>query len=124
MARMYQQFQYTIERMLVTLFCQVDFGAAGAPTLDTGTSKGVESVTRTGAGTYDIVFQDKFFALIDLQAMFQAAAAEDLDWQISAVNLATKTITVKSRAAAADTDPSNGSKVYFSISFRNTSVSR
>jgi hypothetical protein len=120
MRNLFNQFVYSFEQRLTDLFCVFAVGAAGAPTLTASTSKGIESVTRTGAGAYDIVLERKYVALLVDSFSHEAAAAEDLTYQISAVNFATRTISIITKAAAVATDPSNGSTIRLCFRLRNS----
>lgn len=57
--------------------------------------------------------------------MQQAAAAEDLTFQIESEAVASaKTIQFQCKAAAVETDPSSGSTLFIEIALKNTSVAR
>jgi len=120
MSSIYKQFAKSLFD-LVTLFAIVDIGAAGAPTINN--APGIASVTRTGAGAYDVVYSDVFSFFIGMDFMLQAAAAEVLTVQITAVDLSTKKISflcVDDAGVAAD--PSNGSSIRFALKFSQSSA--
>lgn len=54
--RYFNQFRLSLEKQVSDIFCRVTFGSTGAPTVVTGQSKGIVSVTRTATGRYVIVF--------------------------------------------------------------------
>jgi hypothetical protein len=122
MAKIYEQFRYSLVKKLTDIHLKVAIGAAGAPTLDASASKGVSGIVHNGAGDYTITFTERYYALVMAQFMLQAAAAEDLQFQIVAVSLSAKTVQILCTAAGVAADPSNGSTVYGVVSFQNCSV--
>lgn len=65
--------------MAVQLDAQVTIGSSGAPTLVTSsaassipTSRGIKSITRLSAGTYQIQLDDNYSQLLDYKAQFSA----------------------------------------------------
>lgn len=126
--RWFQQFRYSLEKAVVDLYAVVDFGAAGAPTLDTSNnSKGITSITRTGAGTYDIVLQDSYYKLLNVTGMFLTAtggpAAPTI--YVSAESVGTQaggTLTVVTQNGGTDTDPADGETLYLQITLGNSSA--
>jgi hypothetical protein len=75
--RMFTQFEYSLEKAVVSIYCTVT--GAGSPnnlvlnswsgsayaTAGTGGYKGVKSITRNADGDYTFVFQDNYNRLID-----------------------------------------------------------
>lgn len=104
---------------------KVAIGATGAPTLNVNNSLGIASITRDSAGVYILTLDDKYNSLVDFKVMQIAAAAEDLTFQIESETVSTtKIIKFQCKAAAVETDPSNGSTLLIAIALKNTSVSR
>lgn len=110
-----------LEKEIKHLNVEISIGATGAPTLVK--KLGVASISRTSAGLYVLTLQDKYSRFINMQIMQEAAAAEDLDFQVvsKSVNSA-KTITFLCKTGGVATDPSNGSRLYLDISLKNSSV--
>lgn len=54
--RMTNQFRGTFQKSVVDVQCRVTFGSSGAPTLVSGQSAGIVSVTRNSTGKYTFVF--------------------------------------------------------------------
>lgn len=97
---------------LMLLSSVVDIGASGAPTKEAKEVDGFQSIVRNGTGDYTIT-TNKFYPikrLRNFQVTLQAASAEDLTFQVVAVTA--NTIQFICKAAATETDPSNGSKLY------------
>jgi hypothetical protein len=85
--RQFQQFQASLEKGLVQLFCRVSVAAAGAvtlqkwnpstrayesaPTSGTGSyalgSQGIKTVARTGTGLWTITLQDTYYRLLGVR---------------------------------------------------------
>ena len=119
--RYFDQFRYSLEKKVVDLFAHVSIGAAGVATIVR--AKGIESVVRGAtAGKYKITLEDRYNYLLFLKAVQIAAASEDLTFQIEAQDMDTKTIDILCKAAAVDTDPSNGSELLLQLSLSNTSI--
>lgn len=129
--RFFNQFQLSLEKQIVTLHARVAIGAAGAPTLSAVNSKGIISITRTGAGAYDIVLgwgsnvdvYNKFFGI---KAVFLAANPASPILHVVSQSVATPTtgkIAVQFRDyAGAATDPGNGELMYLEIKLGNSSA--
>lgn len=119
--RNFNRFQ-ALEKEVKALYADVAIGATGAPTLTEGL--GVASVVRDSAGVYIITLQDKYNRLMQVSAVQLAAAAEELTIQLEAEAVATsKTVTIRCiDAAAAETDPSNGSRLLIRIDVKNSTV--
>ena len=122
--RRFQRMQ-SLTREVKHLHAKVAIGASGAPTLDSEISVGVESITRDSAGVYILTLEDSYKKLVDFDVMLEAAAAEDLSFQIESEDVASaKTIQFICKAAAVETDPSNGANLFIKIALKNTSVAR
>lgn len=122
--RRFQRVQ-SLSREVKILHAKVAIGASGAPTLDTDASVGVASVTRDSAGVYVVTLEDKYSSLLHVDVMQVAASAEDLTFQVEAEAVATaKTVQVQCKAAAVETDPSDGSSLLIRMELKNTSVVR
>lgn len=106
-----------------TLFAKVSIGASGDPTLDTTNSLGVASITRDSAGVYILTLEDKYNALLYFDVMMLEATAEDITFQVESEDVDdAKTIQFQCKAAAVETDPSDGSKLLIRIDVKNSSV--
>lgn len=115
----------SLSREVKVLHAKVSIGATGAPTLDSDLSVGVASISRDSAGVYILTLDDKYNNLLHFNVMMLEATAEDLTFQVESEAVATaKTIQFQCKAAAVETDPSNGSVLLIRIELKNTSVSR
>lgn len=115
----------SLAREVKTVYGRVSIGASGAPTLDTSNSIGVASVTRDSAGVYVVTLEDKYNALLHAQIQLLEATAEDLTFQIESEDVASaKTVQIQCKAAAVETDPSDGSVLLLKFDLKNTSVSK
>lgn len=122
--RRFQRLQ-SLTREVKILHAKVAIGASGAPTLDSEISLGIASISRDSAGVYLITLEDKYSKLVSFKVMQQAAAAEDLTFQIESEDVdGAKTIQFQCKAAAVETDPSDGSSLFIEIALKNTSVAR
>ena len=122
MSKLKYQFPLSYERNPVSAFLRVAIGASGAPTIQRG--KGITSITRTGAGEYDIVLDENFYDLLSIFTTELNASAQDLGFQLTAVDTATKTISVGFKASTpAFADPANGSVIYMEMKVYQSSVS-
>ena len=110
-----------LEKEIKHLYADVAIGATGAPTLTTGL--GVTSITRDSAGVYIVTLDDTYNKLIHFNAMMLEATAEDITFQVETEAVATsKTVQFQCKAAAVETDPSNGSRLLLHFTVRNSSV--
>lgn len=121
----FRQFFYTKELYPVTLYATVTFGASGAPTLNKGLSKGIQSITRNSAGDYTIAFGDKYNSFLMADSVFNsgssAPAAPGMYVKTDSVASA-GTIEIVFNAAGTATDPASGEIVKLSFTLRNSST--
>lgn len=129
--RYFTQFRYSLEKAVVDLFGKVTFGAAGAPTLSAVNSKGIKSITRTGAGAYDVVLgtgsnQDVYPSILCMKAVFVNANPASPILHIVSESVATPTtgkISIQFRDyAGVATDPANGEIVLMSVQLKNSTA--
>lgn len=112
--------QQALEREVKALFAEVSIGASGAPTLVRGL--GIASIVRNSAGLYTLTLQDKYDRLMHMDVKQLVASAEDLNFQLAAEDVdSAKTVQFRCIAAAVETDPSSGSRLFIRLSLRNTS---
>lgn len=122
--RLYQ-FQYSFERDLVQMYCQVAIGAAGVPTISN--NKGIKSIVRNSAGDYTINLMDNYNLLMDINASVQNATgipvAPLTGIKANSVSSATApSVEVVFSTGGVATDPANGDKLFISIVCRNSST--
>ncbi len=125
--RWLNQFTKTLEKEVVHLFAQVTIGAAGAPTLVTNNqSKGFASITRTGAGAYDIVMQDSWYKFFGCYVTFESdgsgPAAPDVSVYDQAIDDNPGTFSLLCQNGGVDTDPANGEVMYIHLVVGNSSA--
>lgn len=132
--RLFRQFMNTAEPAVVKLYARVTFGAAGAPTLVTASSKGIKSIVRDAAGKYTITLglvggaTDTYNALLMVTHLFDASgnsgtapAAPDMFLLANSVSSA-GTLQVEFDAAGVATDPASGEAVLLEITVKNSSA--
>lgn len=123
-----QQFSYTKEKSVWSLYCEAAIGAAGAPTINKSNSKGITSIARNAAGKYTITLADTFVKFLDLNASFVVAsgipAAPSYGIVSAGVGTAgAPTIVVQFlNPAGAATDPASGELLKLSIVCGNSSA--
>jgi hypothetical protein len=74
------QFSKTFEKEVNSIFCQISFGASGAPTLATSnvtsaSLKGVASVSRTSTGLFVLTLQDAWVKLLYFSGSWDTSGA-------------------------------------------------
>lgn len=107
------------------VYAKVSIGASGAPTLSVNDSIGVASVSRDSAGVYVFTLDDKYNALLYAQVVMVEATAEDITFQVESEDVASaKTVQIQCKAAAVETDPSDGSVLLVKFDLKNSSVAR
>lgn len=123
------QFRYGFERMPVSLFAKITFGAAGAPTLSN--ALGIKSVVRNSAGDYTITLQDNYNRLLMVKHVFDetsnsgtAPASPGMFIKSNQVSAATPTLEVVFNAAGTATDPASTEIVLLEIILNNSSVTK
>lgn len=113
----------SLEKEVKDLYCKISIGATGAPTLVSGSKYGFASISRTSAGLYALVLQDKYSSLKSIQGTFLSASAEDIRLQLKSETVSsTKILTFFTLAAAVATDPANGTIIILKVEVKNTNV--
>lgn len=124
--RWFNQFRLSLEKQVVDLYAKVTIGAAGAPTLVVGASKGVASVAKNAAGKYTLTLSDQYYGFlgIDVKVLNATSPAAPINYVVSqAVTSATPTVVVQFLSdASVATDPANGEALYFQIKLKNSSA--
>ena len=120
------QFLYSMVGMRVTVDAQINFAAAGAPTIATGSSL-ISSVVRNSAGDYTITFKDVYKSLLGIKHTFNSGNAAPTAPGMYIKNdsiavLAAPTIRVVFNAAGTATDPASGEKVLLNFYLNNSTV--
>lgn len=141
--RFFQQFQYRLEKGVVTLHAHVAIGASGAPTLQawnpataayttagTGGFSGIKSIARTSAGLYTVTLQNSYQRLLGVEAIFALAGGLSV---VADVGVNTTTTNVRSATAptvgiacmtatATAGDPDSGCQMDLEITLTNSSA--
>lgn len=113
----------SLAREVKSVYGRVSIGASGAPTLVAASSIGVASVERDSAGVYIVTLDDKYHSLLHASVMHLEATAEDLTFQVESEDVdGAKTIQIQCKAAAVETDPSDGSVLLLKFELKNTNV--
>lgn len=120
-SRTFNNQSLALEEEWVTLWAEVAIGGSGAPTITR--AKGITSITRTGAGEYDVVTDDKYPGMLKCSGNIERATAVDLAIHPTGRDLANKTISigVVDFDTPAFTDPSSGDVMFLEIVLRNRS---
>jgi len=120
--RNYNRYQ-ALEKEVKTLFAKVAIGSTGAPTIDASKSLGIASITRTGAGAYEVTLQDKYMRLMHLDVHIQTPSAEDIKAHLIADNVAsTAKFTFRCDTAGTATDPASGDSFLIRVDLKNSSI--
>lgn len=124
--RYFNQFRLSLEKKLVDLYARVTFGSSGAPTLDVANSKGIKSISRTGAGAYTIVLQDSYARLMGVNKINVSASAPASPSMYivteTVSTLSNPAVNVVMNAAGTATDPASGEEVRLHFTLKNSSV--
>lgn len=114
-----------LQRELKILVAEVAIGATGAPTLNVAGSKGVASISRAGAGDYDVVLDDKYSEVVFFAANIFDPASEDIRGQLAVRDADATgggTFSFFTNTGGTATDPSNGATLQLLIICRNTAA--
>lgn len=127
--RRYQQFSWSNCTQPVTIYSQVTFAAAGAPTLNTGNAD-ISGIVRNSAGNYTLTFRQTFKQLLGANCVFNSGsslpAAPSMYIAANATaTAATRTLNIvfTDLETPAATDPADGEIVYLQFLFNNSSIS-
>lgn len=124
--RLYNQFRYNLEHVVVSLFLHATIGASGAVTLDAAQSRGIKSIVHGGNGTYTINLQDNYNRLLNVSVTHvssAALAAPDVRvYDDSVVNSTAPSLTLVFSSGGTDTNPASGEQIRAEIVLKNTNV--
>lgn len=116
------QFRYSKERMMIDLYCKVAIGSTGAPTLVTGSRKGIASIVRNSAGNYTVTLSDVYNRILGANFNFVASAgpAAPLVSVVSETVSGSKTVIIQCADIAGDaTDPASGEVMLINLALAN-----
>ena len=128
--RQFQQFQYSLEKAVVTLFANVTIGAAGAPTIVAKQNKGIASVVRNSAGNYTVNLQDRYQYLLFMDSCINLnsgapSAGTNVTMLVRADNSASATPNIQVEfvnAAGTAVDLAAGCTLLLSPQLKNSTV--
>lgn len=128
--RQFQQFQYSLEKAVVTLFANISIGAAGAPTMTAGKNKGIASVVRNSAGNYTVNLQDKYQYLLFMDSAINLnsgapSAGTNVTMLVRADNTAAASPNIQVEfvnAAGTAVDLASGCTLLLSPQLKNSTV--
>ncbi len=121
--REYQALEVGIKALFYD-FAITTGGAGFAAAKTAGTSNGIASIERKGAGNYRITLQDKYFRFKKMDLAFVDATARDYTLQMEAVdvNAATPIIDFYTLTGGVATDLPDGTRILGEIIVKNSSV--
>jgi len=137
--RLYQQFQKTLVKEVVSVYANIPIGATGAVgTLAASKNMGIKSVTRTSAGLYVITLGnsvsgdvDKYNSLLavnctvvvdGITAVPAFNVKTDAVAASGAITIQFSAATSGGNTALAATDPASGSIIMLEIKLKNSAV--
>lgn len=128
MNRYFNQFQYSLEKDVVSIFGTVNIGGTGA--VGTVAGLGVSGVARTGEGAYTITLSGPFNKLLGFRWIFGGGTASGIGSIELVSSLANQSVDIRASqvkiqcysAAATTADPASGSVLQFEVIGRNSSV--
>lgn len=127
--RTFQPILGTLDQQVVFLPISWAPNGVNAVVQSTIRGRGVESVTRTGVGTFDVKLQDQYARVLGMYATLQLAVADDklaANVGPETINATTRTVTVRvydaSAAAPADVAPDAQNRVNLLLVLGNSSV--
>lgn len=122
------QLNYTREKATVSLYGDVNIGAAGAPTLVVANSKGITSIVRNSAGNYTVTFDDTYSKFLSFWVGYRvsggaspAAPSNTVKTVVLNTN-GTATVNFVLFNATTPTDPANGEELFIEATFGATSA--
>jgi len=125
MNRLYNQFYLSLERGKAVLFGKVAIGATGAPTINAVKSKGIASISRTGAGAYTITLNDIYVDLFKCSVNFMfatTAGVANVQVVSQSVNSA-KTIAILCQDfAGTAVDPASGAEMQIELILKTSTA--
>lgn len=110
---------------------KVAIGGTGAPTLNAAASTGITSITRTGAGTYEVLLDGKVPQLVHFTCtLLHSSTSQLVRFQLTSDTVATDGKFVFKCLAATDAttttliaaDPASGATLLFTVEVNNTSL--
>lgn len=123
------QFNFSNSAKPVTLRAKVSIGASGAPTLVSGTGRGIASVVRVSAGLYDITLDRAFNGLMMMNVMPIAPSGVSaapiinvVSEQVATASAPKIRIQTNDADTPAATDPASGESLMLEIQLNDSSL--
>lgn len=108
------------------LYASISIGAAGAPTIVSGTGMGIVSISRSSAGTYVVGLSHAYNALLGVRHTIASASAPTAPSLYVSNNSVTSStapaVTIVMNSAGTATDPASGSIILLEIELQKSSV--
>ena len=109
-----------LEKEIKSLYADVAIGSSGAATVTK--ALGIATVAKSATGRYTVTLDDKYTRLMHVDVVLLDSASKDLTFQlVSETVSSTKVIIFACKAAATDTDPSDGDRLLIKIDLKNSS---
>lgn len=124
----FNQFSYSTA-VPYHLYASVSIGASGAPTIVSGTGRGINSIVRNSAGKYTITLGKQYAGLITAQIQVigasGAAPAAPISYVFSESVSSAGTLILQFLAidGSTATDPASGERLMLDIVVQNSSLS-
>lgn len=83
---------------------------------------GYASVTRSAAGTFDVVLEDAYMSLKSMKGIVLKSTGEDLRFQLKSESVSSKLLSFLTLTGATATDPSQDLVFLLRVDVKNTSV--
>lgn len=94
--------------------------SGGDITLSYSSKYGVSSITRSAVGTFDVVLEDKYYAVKAMKAIIIKSSGEDLRFQLKSQSITSKALSFFTLTGASATDPSDGLQFLMRFDLKNT----
>lgn len=127
--RTFQPILGTLDQQVVLLPISWAPNGANPVVQSTIRGRGVESVTRTGVGIFDVKLQDQYARVLSMHATLQLAVADDklaANVGPETINATTRTVTVRifdiSAPGAADVAPDPQNRVNLLLVLGNSGI--
>lgn len=120
MSKLYYPLYGAIEQKVALVPLKISLAADAS--VDSFVGKGVDSVTKSGTGAYDVVLKDSYNKLLSAQVSQLGASVVDVEPQVASESVSSKAVSIMTHNGTAATDTAVAHEVHVLLVVTKSSV--
>lgn len=93
--------------------------SGGSLSVSKDSGYGFQSVSWSATGTFDVILEDKYYALKSAKGLFYSSSAADIRYQLKSQSITSKLLSFLSLTGSSATNPPDGSSFMLKIDVKN-----